>query len=120
MTCELAPDFVTDRKLVKITDRLSLEFLAVDSEGSCADTAIQRNLSQLRGVLREEFDKESLHRFPIRVSRACSLTYDSELFGGNRIQMCVEGSCEASLDSAYDKINPLSFICLMVELTSCS
>ena len=47
MTCELAPDFVTDRKLVKITDRLSLEFLAVDSEGSCADTALQRNLPLL-------------------------------------------------------------------------
>jgi hypothetical protein len=37
MTYKLAPDFVTDRKLVKITGRLSLEFLAVDSEGSCAD-----------------------------------------------------------------------------------
>lgn len=47
MMCELAPDFVTDLKLVKITDRLSLEFLAVDSEGSCADTALQRNLPLL-------------------------------------------------------------------------
>lgn len=47
MTCELAPDFVTDRELVKITDRLSLEFLTVDSEGSCADTALQRNLPLL-------------------------------------------------------------------------
>ncbi len=47
MTCELAPDFVTDRKLVKITDWLSLEFLVVDSEGRCADTALQRNLPLL-------------------------------------------------------------------------